>query len=516
MKKRAGFVNQRRKRSILALNFACLASVLTLGVAEPAHAQPAPLPPPLGPMPEPPENPLTPEKALLGKFLFWEEQLSSSDAVACATCHQPEFGGSDPRVGLAMSRSPGFDGLFGTIDDVVGSIGVHATDANCEEIDDGVFFPERQVTGRRTPSFIGIGYSPESFWDGRATSVFLNPETGLVSIAAGGALESQAVGPILSSVEMACNGRTWDDVRDKLEVVTPMALATNLPTDMADALILYPNYPALFAQAFGTAAITAERIGFAIASYERTLVPDRTAFDFHLQGIPGVLTPDQLLGLDLFLEHCAPACHTGPELADHEFHNIGVRPSIEDLGREQVTLDPADRGQFKTPPLRNAALRAPFFHNGGKQTLEDVLIFYNNGGDFDEDLDVDMVPLMLGNNDLEKIIDFVANALLDERVQNALPPFDHPTLQPFFRRGDSNQDLVVDIADAIHLLTALFGGGGTLLCADASDANDDGETNVADPITVLSRLFQGAGPLPSPSDISFGPDPTNDSLGCAP
>ena len=50
----------------------------------------------------PAENPLTPEKVVLGKILFWDEQLSSDDSTACGTCHQPAFGGSDPRA----ARSP--------------------------------------------------------------------------------------------------------------------------------------------------------------------------------------------------------------------------------------------------------------------------------------------------------------------------------------------------------------------------------------------------------------------------
>ena len=49
-----------------------------------------------------------------------------------------------------------------------------------------------------------------------------------------------------------------------------------------------------------------------------------------------------------------------------------------------------DRGKFRTPGLRNVALRAPFFHNGGKAELQEVLIFYNDGGGFDDNLDSEM------------------------------------------------------------------------------------------------------------------------------
>ena len=63
----------------------------------------------LPPVPAPPQNPVTAEKAVLGKILFWDEQLSSDDTMACGTCHLPEANGADPRFGT----HPGFDGLLG-------------------------------------------------------------------------------------------------------------------------------------------------------------------------------------------------------------------------------------------------------------------------------------------------------------------------------------------------------------------------------------------------------------------
>src|SRR6185369_3724667 len=73
-------------------------------------------------VPFPSENPYTYEKAILGKLLFWEEQLSSDNTVACGTCHHPAAGGSDPRAETA--RHPGPDGLMSTLDDIHGSPGI--------------------------------------------------------------------------------------------------------------------------------------------------------------------------------------------------------------------------------------------------------------------------------------------------------------------------------------------------------------------------------------------------------
>ena len=88
-----------------------------------------------------------------------------------------------------------------------------------------------------------------------------------------------------------------------------------------------------------------------------------------------------------------------------------------------------------------------------------------------------------------------------------------PGGDPKFQRGDSNADGTVNIADAIFVLTFLFGGGNPPVCVDTADANDDGVTNIADAIATLSHLFGGAGPLADPFG-ACGVDPTDDTLDC--
>ena len=75
-------------------------------------------------------------------------------------------------------------------------------------------------------------------------------------IPGGGALENQALEPILSDVEMAKEGRTWPEVTAKLSVVSPLFLASDLPADVEAALATNPSYPDLFESAFGTPEIT--------------------------------------------------------------------------------------------------------------------------------------------------------------------------------------------------------------------------------------------------------------------
>jgi cytochrome c peroxidase len=162
---------------------------------------------------------------------------------------------------------------------------------------------------------------------------------------------------------------------------------------------------------------------------------------------------------------------------DNGFYNIGVRPGSDDIGladvdgvaglplsqsemeRERVCNDPtysvmipgrpgegltpaplscsdeiAQKGFLKTPMLRNIALTAPYFHNGGQLTLEQVVEFYNRGGDFPDGfdqiplIDPNIVPLGLTLQEKTDLVDFLRNALTDPRVANQSAPFDHPEL----------------------------------------------------------------------------------------
>jgi len=99
-------------------------------------------------VPVPPENPMTEPKRVLGKILFWDEQLSPSLNMSCGTCHQPGIGGSDPRLAV----NPGPDNLVSTPDDRVTSFGVIRSDASNEYIIDPVFGLNRQATPRSANS----------------------------------------------------------------------------------------------------------------------------------------------------------------------------------------------------------------------------------------------------------------------------------------------------------------------------------------------------------------------------
>ena len=383
------------------------------------------------PVPVPAENPITEEKRVLGKILFWDEQLSSDNTIACGTCHQFGQAGADGR----KSGHPGLDGVPGTADDKIGSPGVVSMNAGGEYVLHSVFDLDVQVTERSANPTVGAAYAPEMFWDGRAGSQFLDPETGVVSIVSGGALENQAVGPILSDVEMAKVGRTWPEVTSKLQGVVPLVFATDLPDDVSAALALNGDYPSLFQAAFGDSQITAERIGFAIATYERTLIADETPWDHFTEGDPTAMTPAQIDGWNIFQASDCSVCHSPPVFSDQTFRNVAVRPIAEDNGRQEVTGNPADRGRFKTPTLRNVGLKNTYFHNGILTDVDAVIRHYNDPNRFVENEDP-LLPVPIPPGDRLNLVDFLTNGLTDPRVANREFPFDQPTLHagdnPFF------------------------------------------------------------------------------------
>ena len=88
-------------------------------------------------------------------------------------------------------------------------------------------------------------------------------------------------------------------------------------------------------------------------------------------------------------------------------------------------------GAFKVPSLRNVELTGPYFHNGQVASLEEVVAFYNMGGNRtpsqESTLHVDIRPLGLTSVEEAELVAFL-KALTDERVRYERAPFDHPSL----------------------------------------------------------------------------------------
>jgi len=480
-----------------------LVLLLVLVVFFPAAAQIPPPPPPLPAPPVPPENPITEAKRLLGKVLFWDEQLSSDGTVACGTCHRALAGGSDARVAI----HPGPDNLAPSPDDIAGSPGVVRADASGTPIPDPVFGSSVQVTGRSANTAILAAYAPNLFWDGRATSRFDDPETGQPSITQGGGLESQAVVPIVSHVEMARDGRTWTDVETRLAVSHPLSDATDLPADLATALAGGAGYEDLFTAAFGDPAVTAERIAYAIATYERTLVPNQTPWDRFRDGNQTAMTPGQIQGWNFFNGSPCRVCHVPPQFTDNNFHNLGLRPNAEDLGRQIVTGLAGDRGRFKTPTLRNVGLKPTHMHNGRIASMNDAVLWYrpNNPARFLDNLDP-ILPVGVPPDVLPALLDFLTNGLTDPRVAAETFPFDKPILHggalPMLDFGSSStlQWPALQGVQRYNVyrgdLAGLRSGGGYGVCAGSLSGTQLLDGEIPDPgagFFYLKSVIDGSG-----------------------
>jgi len=228
--------------------------------------------------------------------------------------------------------------------------------------------------------------------------------------------------------------------------------------------------------------------GLAVQLYEATLVSDDTPFDRSLENPAGAPLPaDAERGRQVFCNvNAAPAargsclfCHSGAllseasvdsvatrtmirtssgQVSDTGTRNIGVREATDDLGNGG--LDPfgaplsvavrdspagsvlAADGTFKIAALRNVELTGPYFHNGGEETLLDVVNFYarggNRGGASNPILTRDGTVIgglsVLNFNtsaDGDAVrADLVAflKSLTDERVRIAAAPFYHPQI----------------------------------------------------------------------------------------
>lgn len=373
-------------------------------------------------------NPTTQVRALLGKTLFWDEQLSSSRTVACGTCHRPDHGGCDPRAPAAIH--PGADRVFDTADDVRGSAGIVAQDDRGRYTGDSLFGVRPQVTPRRALPVVNAAYETSLMWDGRVQNAMHDPLSSTIALPEHAGLEEQAVHTPVDASKMGHGGRTWEDVARDLGPLRPLALASDLPADVAE-FTKHTTYDELFERTFGSKGIDAVRVGMAIAVYERTLISDQSPFDLFLAG-KGDLDEAQRRGHALFVEHCA-TCHKDLESherpASNEFRRTGVRPVSEDPGRFTATANPIDLGRFKVPSLRNVALRTPYMHNGGLPTLMAVLEFYDRGGDFGPGIDPAVRSLRgrLPLADREDLVAFL-HSLSDPRLNNEAPPFDRPRL----------------------------------------------------------------------------------------
>jgi cytochrome c peroxidase len=224
-----------------------------------------------------------------------------------------------------------------------------------------------KTLARATPSLVNVGFNAFQMWDGRSRS-----------------LEDQAWLPMLETTEMHS---TQEQIMVKLRAI--------------------PAYVSAFDKSYPGEGLTRETVGKALANFERTIVSRDSPFDKWVAGDETAIDDSAKRGFALFTgkANCA-ACHFGGNFSDQGFHNLGLTGST-DLGRYTVVPIPAMRGAFKTPTLRDVALGAPYMHNGSYRTLDEVIDHYNRGGDVKENLDPNMKPLGLSDQEKKDLVEFL-------------------------------------------------------------------------------------------------------------
>lgn len=300
---------------------------------------------------------ITPEMVSLGRALFNDASLSESGKMSCGTCHLENRAFTD---GLAKAR--GNDG---------------------------------SILQRNTPTLPYSVFQKTFFYDGR-----------------GDGLEGQIVSVMNNEKEFHMD----------LNTMVEKVAASNEYTEQFE--IVYDG------------EITNKNIRNAIANYIRNLAPFDSKFDKNMQGLESTLTNQEILGFNLFSGKAACAtCHFAPvfngtvppRFSETEFENLGVTATANfddpDLDQDPGMYYPYEveerRHFFKTSSVRNAALTAPYMHNGAYDTFEELMQFYNLGGGAGMGLDVVYQtlppdPLGLTEIEIDAIIAFM-KTLTDEQ-----------------------------------------------------------------------------------------------------
>ena len=131
--------------------------------------------------------------------------------------------------------------------------------------------------------------------------------------------------------------------------------------------------------------INSDGISKAIAAFVRTLLSGNSPYDKYVAGNKNALSASALRGMKLFFSYrlkCS-VCHSGPNFTDEKYHNNGTKLDSGnlDLGRYLVTNKESDRAKFRTPTLRDISRTSPYMHNGSIKGLNDLIDFYDKGGE---------------------------------------------------------------------------------------------------------------------------------------
>jgi cytochrome c peroxidase len=177
------------------------------------------------------------------------------------------------------------------------------------------------------------------------------------------------------------NGK-FETLTDHIEGLLTSPTGMDMSWDvLIQKLKQVPEYQRTFSQIYSD-GMTSSNIKDGLVVYEESLNTPNSRFDRFLRGDKQALAPTEQEGYRLFKEYGCASCHQGINAGGNLFQRFGVMGNYfadrgkitqADLGRFNVTQDPADRFVFRVPSLRNVAQTAPYFHDGTAQTLEQAI-----------------------------------------------------------------------------------------------------------------------------------------------
>jgi cytochrome c peroxidase len=296
----------------------------------------------------------------LGKYLFFDKQLSTPPGQACAACHGPEVGYTGPDSNI-NAHGAVYEGA------VTGRFGNRKPPASAYAGNSPIILYQDSNN-----AWIG-----GMFWDGRATGWTLDDP-----------LAEQAQGPFLNPLEQ--NNPNAKKVVDK---------------------VLKSDYKDLFNEVCTDSTKYYECIARSIAAYERS--PEVSSFTSKYDAVQAgeaTFTTEEENGLTLFVGKAnCDNCHTPPLFTDFTYDNLGVPKNpenpfytmppkwnrdgknfidyglggfLKNAGYGQDVYMP-ELGKMKVPTLRNVDKRPDqgfvkaFSHNGYFKSLESIVHFYN-------------------------------------------------------------------------------------------------------------------------------------------
>ncbi len=365
-------------------------------------------------IPQSAANPLTPEKVALGKMLFFEsafgveaKHTSGMATFSCSSCHVPAAGFRPNRVqGIA-------DGAYGFGEN--GEAREKRLEYNDQEID---------AQGARPLSVLNVAYVTNSMWNGSFGSGGVNVGTESMwgVFDPGTAVNHENLGSL--------EGQNMEGLKTHRLLINPY---------LVEFYGYKPYFDAAFPDIPESERYTRKTASFAISAYLRQLMCNEAPFQRWLKGEDNAMSDEQKRGAMLFFGKAGCyRCHNQPNLGSITFHALGVQDLYQNgglktseadrrnLGRGGFTGKTEDMYRFRVPQLYNLGDSGPYFHGSSKQTLRDVVEYFNKGIPENTHVPASQIspyfqPLNLSPAEERDIEIFLRDALHDPNLKRYVP-----------------------------------------------------------------------------------------------